>query len=210
MKITPAGWFSLLLILILGSTVVCQTTVKARTDSGKEVILSPDGTWKYAPDASTSTTSTTVANKPAGATTLYKTPRGSFGIWYDNTKWLLKREPDESGRIEFKLRRGDAYALILIEEISIPLATLKEAALENAKAAAPDARIIFEETRTVNKQDVLCMKIDGTVKGIPFRYYGYYYGGKQGSLQLLTFTGQEIFSKYEQDLTDFLNGLEIY
>ena len=122
----------------------------------------------------------------------------------------MKKEPDEQGRIEFKLKRGDAYALVLIEEISIPLGTLKEAALENAKSAAPDAKMIFEEYRTVNKTEVLCMKIDGTVKGIPFRYYGYYYGGKQGSIQLLTFTGQDFFSKYEQDLTEFLNGLEIF
>jgi hypothetical protein len=207
-KINPPIWLSLLLVFTVGTTVPGQTPIKARTEAGKEVILLPDGTWKYAPE--TTKDAPRVANKPVGATTLYKAPRGAFGIWYDDTKWLLKREPDDNGRIQFKLKRGDAYALILIEEIGIPLATLKEAALENAKAAAPDARIIFEETRTVNKQDVLCMKIDGTVKGISFRYYGYYYGGKQGSIQLLTFTGQEIFAKYEQDLTEFLNGLEIY
>lgn len=57
---------------------------------------------------------------------------------------------------------------------------------------------------------LLCMKIEGTVKGIPFRYYGYYYGGKQGTIQILTFTGQTLFEKYEHDFTDFLNGLEIY
>ena len=208
MKINPPIWLSLLLVFIVGSTVLGQTQIKARTESGKEVILLPDGTWKYAPEPTKD--APRVVNKPVGATTLYKAPRGSFGIWYDDTKWLLKKEPDDSGRVQFKLKRGDAYALILIEEIGIPLATLKEAAFENAKAAAPDARIIFEESRTVNKQEVLCMKIDGTVKGIPFRYYGYYYGGKQGSIQLLTFTGQEIFAKYEQDLTEFLNGLEIY
>jgi hypothetical protein len=208
MKIITSLSFGLLLLLIGGSTVVCQTTIKARTESGKEVILLSDGTWKYVIEANPPTTS--VASKPAEAKTLFKAPRGGFGIWYDDTKWFLKREPDERGRFEFKLRRGDAYALVLIEELNIPLSTLKEAALDNAKAAAPDAQIIFEETRTVNKKELLCMKIDGIIKGIPFRYYGYYYGGKQGSIQLLTFTGQEIFSKYEQDLTDFLNGLEIY
>ena len=167
MKLIPPIWLSLLLVFIVGSTVIGQTPIKARTESGKDVILLPDGTWKYAPEATKE--APRVVNKPAGATTLYKAPRGAFGIWYDDTKWLLKREPDDNGRIQFKLKRGDAYALILIEEIGIPLATLKEAALENAKAAAPDARIIFEETRTVNKHEVLCMKIDGTVKGIPFR-----------------------------------------
>jgi hypothetical protein len=61
-----------------------------------------------------------------------------------------------------------------------------------------------------NGKEILCMKIDGTIEQIPFRYYGYYYGGKQGTIQLLTYTGQGLFEKYEADFLDFLNGLEIY
>lgn len=168
----------------------------------------PDGTWKYVPEASPA--SSAPASKPEESKTLFKAAQGGFGIWYDNAKWVIVNEADNQGRVHFKLKRGDAYAFVLVEEISIPISTLREVALENAKAAAPDARIIFEENRTVNKTQVLCMKIEGTVKGIPFRYYGYYYGGKQGTIQVLTFTGQNLFAKYEQDFTDFLNGLEIY
>jgi hypothetical protein len=206
MKRIASLWVSFVLLLIAGGTVVCQTAIKARTESGKEVILLPDGTWKYVTEAGPPSP----APKPTGATTLFKAPQGNFGIWYDKTKWTMEPQSDEAGKFQFKLKRGDAYAIVLIEELNIPLATLKEAALDNAKAAAADAQIVFEETRTVNKKEVLCLKLDGTIKGIAFRYYGYYYGGKQGSIQLLTFTGRELFSKYEQDLTDFLNGLEIY
>jgi len=208
MKIIASLSFSSLLLVIAASAAISQTAIKARTETGKEVILSPDGTWKYAPEASPTTSST--ASKPAEAKTLFKRPQGNFGIWYDNEKWTIVDDADNEGRVHFKLRRGDAYAFVLIEEISIPISTPREVALENAKAAAPDARIIFEENRTVNKTQVLCMKIEGTVKGIPFRYYGYYYGGKQGTIQVLTFTGQDLFAKYEQEFTDFLNGLEIY
>lgn len=208
MRITALLWSSLLFILIGASTLMGQTSIKARTESGKEVILLSDGTWKYATEVSPRPTS--AASKPAGATTLFKAPQGGFGVWYDSTKWAMQPQHEDRGRVEFKLKRGDAYAIILIEELEIPIATLKEAAFQNAKDAAPDAQIILEETRTVNNKQLLCMKLDGTVKGIPFRYYGYYYGGKQGSIQLLTFTGRELFPKYEQDLADFLNGLEIY
>jgi hypothetical protein len=86
---------------------------------------------------------------------------------------------------------------------------LKELALENAVSAAPDAKIVFEETRTVNGKEILCLKIEGSVKGIPFRYFGYYHGGKNGSIQVITFTGTQIFGKYEQDFLEFLNGLQI-
>lgn len=205
MKRITSSWFSLLLILIAGSTVVAQTTIRARTESGKDVILSPDGTWKYAIED----TGPTVVRKPVGATAHFQAPQGGFRIWYDNAKWFMEPKSDRA-TAEFKLKRGDAYALMLVEELNIPIATLKEIALENAKEAAPDAKVIFEESRTVNNKEVLCMKMEGTIKGIPFRYYGYYFGGKQGTIQLLTFTGRDLFAKYEQDLTEFLNGLEIY
>jgi hypothetical protein len=169
MKIIASSWSSLLLVAIAGSTVVCQTPIKARTESGKEVILASDGTWKYATESGPA--SSAVASKPAGATTLFKAPQGSFGIWYDNTKWLMEPQSENSGQHEFKLKRGDAYVIVLIEELNVPLATLKEIALQNAKTAAPDTRLVFEQTRTVNKKEVLCMRFDGTVKGIPLSYY---------------------------------------
>ncbi|HJP91351.1 MAG TPA: hypothetical protein VJ875_05320 [Pyrinomonadaceae bacterium] len=208
MKIITSLPLSLLLVLMAASAGLCQTTIKARTESGKEVILSSDGTWKYA--AELRPTTSTLRNKPVGATTLFKAPQGGFGIWYDDTKWLLKPQSDNRPEIEFKLKRGDAYAIAIIEELNIPLATLKQIAIENAKNAAPDVRVVLEETRTVNNKEVLCMRFDGTVKGIPLSYYGYYYGGKQGAIQLLTFTGRDLFAKYEQELSDFLNGLEIF
>ena len=203
---------TLLLLLMTVSTAFSQTPIKARTESGRDVILSPDGTWKYAtselaPGAHTSTSAT--MSKAANAKSVYKAQHGGFSIWYDDSKWILAPKPDEEGRIEFRLKRGDGYAVAIIEELGMPSSTLKEIALENAKAAAADTKIVFEESRTVNGKEVLCMKMEGSVKGIPFRYFGYYYGGKAGSIQLLTFTGTQIFSKYEQDFLEFLNGLEI-
>ena len=208
MKIIASSCFSLLLVLTGANAVVCQNPIKARTETGKEVILLPDGTWKYVPEAAPGPSS--VGNKPAGATTLYKARGGGFGIWYDSAKWVMEAPAQDQTTVQFKLKQGDAYAIVLIEEVNIPVATLKEAALANAKKAGPDAQVIFEETRIVNKKEVLCIKLDATIKGISFRYYGYYYGGKNGSIQFLTFSGRDFFTKYEQDFTDFLNGLEIY
>jgi hypothetical protein len=200
---------TLLLLLMTVSTAFSQTTIKARTESGKDVILSSDGTWKYATDPAPHTATSSTMTKPAGAKSVFKAQHGGFSIWYDDSKWIMAPKADEEGRIEFRLKRGDGYAVAIIEELGMPSTTLKEIALENAKGAAPDSKIVFEETRTINGKEVLCMKMEGSVKGIPFRYYGYYYGGKAGSIQLLTFTGTQIFAKYEQDFLEFLNGLEV-
>ena len=53
------------------------------------------------------------------------------------------------------------------------------------------------------------LRINGTLKQIPFAYYGYYYGGKEGTIQVITYTSQNLLKKYEQVSTEFLNGLVI-
>lgn len=192
-------------ILFSFASVFSQEPIKAKTDAGREVILRPDGTWTYVPEAPP-----VVIPKPVFGKKLFKPDRGNFGVWYDETKWRRNTRPDEPGRTSFDLIRGDGYAVIVVEELGIPITSLRSIALDNAKEAAPDAKIVFEQSRKINGMDVLVMKIEGTISEIPFRFYGYYYGGKQGTIQLLTYTGQSLFPKYEQDFQEFLNGLEIY
>lgn len=197
------------LIMLCSSASMCQEPIRARTDGGREVILNADGTWKYAAEPAPKPSVSAGFNKSASAKTLFKAERGNFGLWYDDTKWHLSPKAQEPGRTTFDLKRGDGYGVFIVEELGMPIASLKKIALSNAKDVAPDAKIIFEETRVVNGKEVLCMKIDGTIEGIPFRFYGYYYGGKEGTVQLLTYTGQVLFEKYEQDFLSFINGLEI-
>jgi hypothetical protein len=198
-----------LIVIICPLTGICQQPVRARTDAGKEVILNADGTWKYATESPPKRPTVAAFNKLSGANKLFKPDRGDFRFWYDETKWQLSTRSLEPGTTTFNLKRGDGYGVLIVEEIGMPISSLKIIALENAKEAAPDAKITFEETRTVNGKEVLCMKIDGTVNQIPFRYFGYYYGGKQGTVQLITFTAQSLFEKYEPDFVAFLSGLEI-
>jgi hypothetical protein len=53
------------------------------------------------------------------------------------------------------------------------------------------------------------MKLEGTIEGVQFVYYSYYYAGKAGTVQLLTYTSQNLFSEFEPEMTEFLNGLVI-
>ena len=48
----------------------------------------------------------------------------------------MTADPDE--KLRFSLIGGDAYVMIIVEEIPIPLDTLKSAALQDAKSAAGD------------------------------------------------------------------------
>ena len=93
--------------------------------------------------------------------------------------------------------------MIIDETIEMPLEALKNAALENTKKAAADAQITFEEKRTINNNEVLYIKMKGTVQSKPFTYSGYYYAGKGETIQLITYTAQDLHDKFEYDFIDF-------
>jgi hypothetical protein len=197
-------------LFALASDGLSQNATRARTEGGREVLLFSDGTWKYADGPKEPAKS--VANaKPSSATKLQKTMNGSFGIWFDPGKWKVSDSgPNESVEFRFNHVSGDGYAMVISERIAIPVSALKDFVLDSARRAAPDAKIISEEKRTVNGHEVLCLKFEGTIKEIPFAYYGYYYSGPAGTLQVITYTGQNLFAEFQKDFTDLLNGVEIY
>jgi len=182
---------------------------KAVTEDGKNVVLYPDGTWKYAePKAPAAGGS---YSKPEGSTKLLKGKHGTYGIWINESKWQVSKEPDnEAAEFEINHASGDAFAMVIAERLTMPLESLREIAIENAKGAAPDAEVVFEEKRTVNGAEVLFMQINGTIMSIPFTYYSYYYAGKAGSMQVITYTGQSLLEEFKDDFEDFLNGFVVY
>ena len=185
-----------------------QNATRARTEEGREVLLFPDGTWKY---AGTASPPPVMVSKSPSAKTEFKTQKGQFSIWVNTTKWQLPRRPATgAAEYEFAHKSGDGYAMIIAERLSMPLESLKEIVLEIAQESDPDAKIISEERKVVNGQNILAMKMAVTVKGIPFIYYGYYYTGDAGTLQVVTYTGKNLFKEYEQDFTEFLNGTTIH
>ena len=183
--------------------------MEATTTDGQKVILHPDGTWSYQTETLTPTGPSDY-NKQPQATAVLKSKKSFYELWYDpdawSTGWGLDNPEAEFGLMH---KAGDAYAMIIAERISMPLETLKNVALQNAYAVAPDAKIVNEDNRTVNGVPVLHMQIEGTIDGIPFTYYSYYWTGEAGSLQAITFTGQSLFQEYKSDFIDLLNGLVI-
>ena len=59
----------------------------------------------------------------------------------------------------------------------------------------------------VNGLKILFMQMNGTLKGIKFSYYGYYYSNASGSLQYVAYTSQNLLSKYTKEFEELLNGL---
>lgn len=181
---------------------------KAVTESGKKVIIYPDGTWKPDRPSADAKTRGTARLRAKNATAKMGFNRDRFTVYYDPAKW--KSTPsDESGKVQLKHVNGDGMAMVIAERLQMSLDTLKNLALNNAKSAAPDVEIIFQETRRVNGTDVLVLQMKGTIQGIAFYYYGYYYAGSGGVIQVITYTGQNLFDEYKKDFDEFLDGLTV-
>ncbi len=201
----------ILFLLAVGqaTTSLAQQPVTATTDDGRKLLIYPDGTWRLVKQASPQTATARAYQRSANAKLFVKAPAGQFGLWVDEQKWRRSSSTEETGKITLVHTKGDGYALVMSERISVPTDQVKTIALANARKASPDVVVLAEEKRTVNGKDILCMKMSGTIEGIPFIYLGYYYGGTEGTLQMFTYTSPNLFDEFKADFEELLRQREI-
>jgi len=203
----------LIIILLLTTFQQVKAQKKAITDTGDEVTLYDDGTWIYSDSNQKTETKELVLNtkefnKNSEASFLLKSTRVKTGLWLNPNKWNFSKAKDnEEAEYQIVQKNGGIYGLIINEKVEIPLKSLKNIVLENAKNAAPDAVITHEEYRMVNGIKVMQLDILGTIQGIKFAYFGYYYSNSKGTTQLLTYTSQNLMKEYRNDCEELLNGL---
>lgn len=201
----------LLIGLLLLSGFSLKAQVKAVTETGEEVLLYKDGTWKYLNGDVKSETEIQLNSekfkKNKDATFLVKSNKTKVGVWLNPKEWSFsKSNENEPSEYQFQKKGSDLYAMLIAEQIEIPLETLKTVAFSNAQDVAPDVKITKEEYRIVNDLKVLYLEMRGTIKGMKFIYNGYYYSDESGTIQLLTYTSQNLFDTYQDNIFDFLNG----
>ena len=196
--------FLALCALLLAAPLAAQET--AVTQSGEKVILYPDGTWKYGSSRGGAKVKPNEYARPDTATAKAAINRGKCSLFYNPKKWK-PRGTEDGGRSSFEHMDGDGYAMVITERMELSLEALKNVAVMNARKAAPDVEITFEEKRQVNGKDILALQMKGTIEGIPFSYYGYYYTGKEGTIQAIAYTTQNLLNEYKADFEEFLNGL---
>jgi len=197
----------MILMAIFSTGIYAQKTIHATTEDGRKVLLKSDGTWVFQPE--TKGVSLSTSSVPPGADSEVTGRHGFYKIAYEKASWKLEPKPDPPSEFFFEQKEGDVYAMVIAERLEIPLETLKEVALENARSVGEDVTVMLDEKRVVNGVEILAMQFSGVIQGIPFVYYGYYWTGPEGSLQVLTFTGKNLFREYEAVMKEFLDGLTI-
>lgn len=201
-----------LLLFCLSSIVIVHAQQNAVTQTGEEVILFEDGTWKYQNEEDVKETeiptNSNAFKKDDNATFLLKSNKLNVGFWLNPKLWSFKKATNNpDAEYEIKLKDDDLYGMILSEKVEIPLKTLKSIALETGKTVAPDLKIVKEEYRTVNGLKVLLLQMNGTMQGIKFSYYGYYFSNTNGTVQFITYTSQNLLDGFKKVCDNLLNGL---
>lgn len=208
MKLFVSTLFSMLFL-----TQSFHAQIKAVTENGDEVLLNENGTWTYGSrgvnegEEKEPPMNNQKFSKPANASFLLKSEKLNVGFWLDTKKWGFKKSSNGVAEFDITRKAGDLYGMIISESVEIPLLNLKNIALDNARAAAPDITLVKEEYRMVNGLMVLHLQMDGTIQGIKFTYLGYYYSDESGTVQFLTYSSQKLMKEQRAECEALLNGL---
>jgi|TARA_B110000238_G_C16034638_1_gene399080 hypothetical protein len=205
-------------IITLGTlffTILSNAQMNAVTENGDEVMLYKDNTWKYSNDSLNDSVELLKNDKlfikDQKSSFLVKSSKTNAGIWINPKNWTFeKSKSDSSSEFNFYHKNLDIYGMLISEKMEVPVESLVDIAYDNALEAAPDIKIIEKEYRNVNGLEVIMMKMEGTIQGIKFVYFGYYYSNLEGAYQFLTYTSQNLFNEYEDDMIKLLDGLTEY
>lgn len=202
---------TIFVLLFMASVLSIYGQKRAVTETGEEVFLYDDGTWKYKENPIEEKeihVNTKRFTKNKESSFLLKSNKVNVGIWLNPKKWSFnKAEGASESEYQFELKSGDLYGMLIAEKIEIPLETMRLIALENGREAAPDLHIVKEEYRKVNGLKVLLLQMNGTMQGVKFSYYGYYFSNSNGTLQFITYTAQNLLEEHKGTCEELLNGL---
>ena len=196
-------------------TLLSNAQINAVTENGDEVLLYKDNTWKYSNESLNETVEILRNDKPftkeKKSSFLVKSSKTNIGVWINPKDWgFSKSKTDSPSEFNFNHKQHDVYGMLIAEKTEVTVEALADIAYENALEAAPDIKIVEKEYRTVNGLEVIMMKMKGTIQGIKFIYFGYYFSNAQGAFQFLTYTSQNVFNEYKNDMLHLLNGLTEY
>jgi hypothetical protein len=196
-------------------TLLSNAQINAVTENGDEVLLYKDNTWKYSNESLNETVEILRNDKPftkeKKSSFLVKSSKTNLGVWINPKEWgFSKSKTDSPSEFNFNHKQLDVYGMLIAEKTEVTVEALTDIAYENALEAAPDIKIVEKEYRTVNGLEVIMMKMKGTIQGIKFIYFGYYFSNAQGAFQFLTYTSQNVFNEYKNDMLHLLNGLTEY
>lgn len=132
----------------------------------------------------------------------------NISLKYDPDQWRLAARHGD-GQFAFSHSSGEGHALVISERTALSPDSIQDVALANAQSVDPHASIGFRNKIRANGVPLWFLKIEVTVETIPMIYWGYFYSGESGTVQVVTYAEKSRFPEYEQSFMDLLSGLMV-
>ena len=198
--------FAIAAIFVISITYSYSQNIKATTQEGKEVILSPNGTWKYSQPNIIKTNSKPALSTKSVKSTIVK----GFEFWMDGKKWIpAKKKDTENAEFQFNHSDGNCSIMIFSDKSYVPSDDYSKQFVDNLHSSSPEAKVVNEEKRIVNGQEVRFVSVDAVFDKITFRYFICFYSGKKGTTQIISYTAKDIFPEFEKEIVDFMSGFVV-
>jgi hypothetical protein len=178
--------------------------LRAITEDGRKVLLEPDGKWRF--DGRASPT----ASLNSDTTSPYQTSVKRFAVSFNTADWVLlpKREADGNKRT-FRHRSLPLYGMVIADELPAATPAIKSLMLTNARAVGASTTILVDQTRTLGDTEVGALRFAASMDGLDFVFSSHYFANGDGNIQVLCYTAQALFFKYQGDCQKFIDGLQI-
>lgn len=202
---------------ILFSTILfitCYTVqgqTKAVTETGEQVLLAADGTWRYVEAVKNNDSiavNPTQFKKASTANFLLKSKIAPIGVWLNSKQWNFVKSVGDASEYSFSLKENSSVGgQIVIESMGMDLKSLRKIAIEGMQAVSSQFKIVHEETRSVNGLPVLYIHSDAVVQGIKINYLTYYFTNSESTVQFIGYISKNVVEKYKSTMEELLNGL---
>ena len=146
-----------------------------------------------------------VEDVPSGRGARVALVAGAFELAYDPAKWKPQTAA-EAGVVSLAHTSGDAFLRVVTQRVEVEPAHLTDVALRSAKRSSPDVRISSESWRTVNGLRTLLLRLDGVAGGSRYTYYNQLYSDAAGTVQIVAWTGANLFDEYRRDFLELFAG----
>lgn len=195
---------AILIFAAVTGTATATQELRATTEDGRKVLLSPDGKWRFNSNQLASTSQ-------SDSSSPYQPSVKKFSFSFNTSEWTLvpRREVDENNKRTFQHRSLPIIGMVISDEMPANNNAMKEIIIENAKQAGAGTLVLLDEAQRISGKDVGTIRFSANMKGMEFLFSTNYYADQDGNIQVTCFTSQSLFSKYQSDCEKFLSGLTI-
>lgn len=216
-------FYTLILSIVCYSGSLAQ--IRAITEQGDTIYVYSDGTWSYDKETepgeineldflnsetSFDTLKTKLKVQNISSKKSLKSNLEFFEIYYDSDEWrrLPAGQLNEDAEFALQHKIHDIYAIIISEEIDIGMENIYKIAINTMEqSTGSKVKIIKSEIVNVNNTDVIHASFEVSMQGMNLIFDSYYFSDARGTIQFTTWTGSNIFKKYERKVKDLLTGL---